>query len=53
MLMGHAPAGSRLTLSPRDNHITLPLQLRRFEQDVIDWLEGVAAPNGALSGTRQ
>jgi pimeloyl-ACP methyl ester carboxylesterase len=32
-----APPGSRLVLVPRDNHVTLPLQIRPFERAVLDW----------------
>ncbi len=42
-LAAHAPAGSRLVLVPRDNHVSLPLQVRRFERDVIEWFEAIPA----------
>jgi pimeloyl-ACP methyl ester carboxylesterase len=42
-LMAHAPAGSRLMLVPRDNHVTLPLQLRTFERDVIGWFDAMSS----------
>ena len=32
-----APPGSALVLVPRDNHVTLPLQIRPFERAVLDW----------------
>ena len=38
-LMKSAPAGSRLWLVPRDNHVSLPLQIEPFAQAVIDWFE--------------
>jgi pimeloyl-ACP methyl ester carboxylesterase len=38
-LMKSAPAGSRLRLVPRDNHVTLPLQIAPFESDVIGWFD--------------
>jgi pimeloyl-ACP methyl ester carboxylesterase len=34
-----APAGSKLLLAPDDNHVTLPLQLARFEREVIGWFD--------------
>jgi pimeloyl-ACP methyl ester carboxylesterase len=34
-----APGGSQLRLVPRDNHVTLPLQIARFEGDVIGWFD--------------
>jgi pimeloyl-ACP methyl ester carboxylesterase len=37
-----APPGSRLRLVPHDNHVTLPLQIAPFEDDVLAWF-------GALS----
>jgi pimeloyl-ACP methyl ester carboxylesterase len=44
VLMRHAPAGSRLILLPRDNHVSLPLQIRPFERDVIDWFGAMSSP---------
>jgi pimeloyl-ACP methyl ester carboxylesterase len=38
-LFKYAPAGSDLKLIPRDNHISLPLQIRPFEQLVLGWFE--------------
>jgi pimeloyl-ACP methyl ester carboxylesterase len=32
-----APPGSRLILVPRDNHVSLPLQIEPFEKDVLGW----------------
>ena len=32
-----APPGSRLILVPRDNHISLPLQIEPFANDVLAW----------------
>lgn len=34
-----APPGSVLHLVPRDNHVTLPLQIAPFEREVIDWFD--------------
>lgn len=34
-----APPGSRLRLVPRDNHVTLPLQIAPFEREVIGWFD--------------
>ncbi len=34
-----APRGSRLRLVPRDNHVTLPLQIAPFERDVTAWFD--------------
>jgi pimeloyl-ACP methyl ester carboxylesterase len=34
-----APAGSALRLVPRDNHVTLPLQIAPFEREVIGWFD--------------
>jgi pimeloyl-ACP methyl ester carboxylesterase len=34
-----APAGSKLLLVPDDNHVTLPMQLARFELEVIGWFD--------------
>jgi pimeloyl-ACP methyl ester carboxylesterase len=34
-----APAGSKLLLAPDDNHVTLPLQLARFEHEVVGWFD--------------
>jgi pimeloyl-ACP methyl ester carboxylesterase len=34
-----APAGSVLRLVPRDNHVTLPLQMAPFEREVIGWFD--------------
>jgi pimeloyl-ACP methyl ester carboxylesterase len=42
-LLPHAPAGSRLELVPRDNHVTLPLQIRAFERAVIDWFGAMSS----------
>lgn len=43
-LMQNAPTGSRLRLVPRDNHVTLPLQIRTFEREVIDWFAAMSSP---------
>ena len=53
LLATHAPAGSRLVLLPRDNHVSLPLQVRRFERDVIGWFDGRVAQKSASSGAGQ
>jgi pimeloyl-ACP methyl ester carboxylesterase len=42
-LIDKAPAGSRLKLVPRDNHVTLPLQIAPFEREVIDWFGGLSS----------
>lgn len=42
-LLSAAPAGSRLMLVPRDNHVTLPLRIRAFEREVIDWFEALSS----------
>jgi pimeloyl-ACP methyl ester carboxylesterase len=42
-LMTHAPDGSRLVLVPGDNHVSLPLQIRRFERDVIGWFGAMSS----------
>jgi pimeloyl-ACP methyl ester carboxylesterase len=38
-LFERAPAGSRLKIVPRDNHVTLPLQIVPFEAEVIGWFD--------------
>ncbi|HUQ09300.1 MAG TPA: alpha/beta hydrolase [Steroidobacteraceae bacterium] len=38
-LFDQAPPGSRLELVPRDNHVTLPLQIAPFEAEVIGWFD--------------
>jgi pimeloyl-ACP methyl ester carboxylesterase len=38
-----APPGSELVIVPRDNHVTLPLQLQPFEQRVIGWFGALSA----------
>lgn len=38
-LMAQAPAGSLLRLVPHDNHVTLPMRIRAFEREVIDWFD--------------
>ena len=32
-----APAGSKLVLSPLDNHVSLPLQVEKFAPQVVEW----------------
>jgi pimeloyl-ACP methyl ester carboxylesterase len=34
-----APPGSELVIVPRDNHVTLPLQIEPFEARILDWLD--------------
>lgn len=34
-----APAGSKLVLSPLDNHVTLPLQVEKLAPQIVDWLD--------------
>jgi pimeloyl-ACP methyl ester carboxylesterase len=34
-----APQGSHLVLVPRENHVSLPLQIEPFAQQVIDWFD--------------
>ena len=48
-LARHAPAGSRLHLEPRDNHVTLPLRIRAFEREVLEWFEPREIAASALS----
>jgi pimeloyl-ACP methyl ester carboxylesterase len=38
-LFKHAPPGSELKLIPRENHVSLPLQIEPFQQSVLDWLD--------------
>jgi pimeloyl-ACP methyl ester carboxylesterase len=38
-LARRAPAGSKLVLSPLDNHVSLPLQVEKYAPQVIEWLE--------------
>jgi pimeloyl-ACP methyl ester carboxylesterase len=38
-LVRHAPAGSRLVLAPRENHVSLPLQVGSYAPQVIGWFE--------------
>jgi pimeloyl-ACP methyl ester carboxylesterase len=38
-LMRVAPAGSELKVVPRENHVSLPLQIEPFEKEVLGWLE--------------
>lgn len=38
-LVKRAPPGSELKLIPRDNHVTLPLQIEPFQQWVLNWFE--------------
>ena len=37
-----APAGSKLQLVPRDNHVSLPLQIEPFADEVVAWLDPVS-----------
>ena len=34
-----APPGSKLEIVPKDNHVTLPLQIAPFETRVIGWFD--------------
>lgn len=44
-LVRHAPAGSRLVLAPRENHVSLPLQVEIYAPQVIAWFEaGLPVP---------
>lgn len=43
-LVGHAPAGSRLDLVPRDNHVTLPLQIAPLAARIVAWFEAMSSP---------
>lgn len=44
-LLAHAPEGSTLAIAPRDNHVSLPLQLRTYAPAVIAWFErGLRTP---------
>jgi pimeloyl-ACP methyl ester carboxylesterase len=38
-LFKSAPPGSVLKIVPRENHVTLPLQIAPFEQSVLAWFE--------------
>jgi len=38
-LFRYAPPGSKLELVPRENHVSLPMQIAPFERAVIDWFE--------------
>lgn len=38
-LARQAPAGSKLVLSPLDNHVSLPLQVAKFAPQVVAWFE--------------
>lgn len=38
-LLEQAPAGSKLLLSPLDNHVSLPLQVGQYSPQVVEWLE--------------
>ena len=44
-LFQYAPAGSKLELVPKDNHVTLPLQIAPFDSEVIAWLEAGLKPH--------
>ena len=44
-LFQYAPAGSKLELVPKDNHVTLPLQIAPFEPEVIDWFDAGLKPH--------
>jgi pimeloyl-ACP methyl ester carboxylesterase len=38
-LMKVAPPGSKLRLVPRDNHVSLPLQIEPFADEIVAWLD--------------
>jgi pimeloyl-ACP methyl ester carboxylesterase len=38
-LYGQAPTGSRLTLVPRDNHVSIPLQVQTFAPGIVAWFD--------------
>ena len=38
-LFKFAPSGSKLELIPKDNHVSLPLQIAPFEKEVIGWFD--------------
>lgn len=38
-LLKFAPAGSKLRIAPLDNHVSLPLQIQPFADEVIAWLD--------------
>jgi pimeloyl-ACP methyl ester carboxylesterase len=38
-LMKVAPPGSKLRLVPRDNHVSLPLQMEPFADEIVAWLD--------------
>jgi len=44
-LFQYAPAGSKLELVPKANHVTLPLQIAPFESEVIAWFEAGLTPH--------
>jgi pimeloyl-ACP methyl ester carboxylesterase len=44
-LIRYAPAGSRLVIVPRENHVSLPLQIEPFAADVIHWFDAGFHPN--------
>jgi pimeloyl-ACP methyl ester carboxylesterase len=43
-LFKSAPPGSKLEIVPKENHISLPLQIAPFEQAVIRWFENGFTP---------
>jgi pimeloyl-ACP methyl ester carboxylesterase len=43
-LFKYAPPGSKLELAPKDNHVSLPLQIAPFETAVIGWIEAGFTP---------
>jgi pimeloyl-ACP methyl ester carboxylesterase len=44
-LFEYAPPGSKLEIIPKENHVSLPLQIAPFETAVIRWLEAGFATN--------
>jgi pimeloyl-ACP methyl ester carboxylesterase len=44
-LFKSAPPGSVLTIVPRENHVSLPLQIAPLEKSVLGWFEAGLHPN--------
>lgn len=45
MLFKDAPAGSKLEIVPKENHVSLPLQIAPFETGVISWFGTALTPH--------
>jgi pimeloyl-ACP methyl ester carboxylesterase len=43
-LFKYAPPGSKLELVPKENHVSLPMQIAPFEQEVLGWFEAGFTP---------